>query len=65
MLVISRKPDEKVYIGGDIVITVVEVQGNRVRLGIEAPFSVPIVRSELRDKAPGRERGDRPVVVSA
>jgi len=37
MLVLSRKPGENVVIGNDITITVVEVTGNRVRIGIEAP----------------------------
>jgi carbon storage regulator len=47
MLVLTRKMDEKIRIGKDIVLTVVEVKGNRVRLGIEAPLSVPVVRGEL------------------
>jgi carbon storage regulator len=47
MLVLTRKLDEKIRIGKDIVITVVEVKGNRVRLGIEAPLSIPVVRGEL------------------
>ena len=49
MLVISRKPDEKVIIGDNIVVTVLEIKGNIVRLGFEAPREVGIVRSELRE----------------
>jgi carbon storage regulator len=65
MLVISRKPDEKVYIGNDIVITLVEVRGNRVRLGIEAPYSTPIVRSELREaEQKTQARRPQPVVLA-
>ena len=47
MLVLSRKPGEKVVIGGHITLTVVDVQGNRVRLGIDAPDDVRILRGEL------------------
>lgn len=43
MLVLSRKPGEKVIIGDKITITIVEVKGNRVRVGIDAPGSVPIL----------------------
>lgn len=47
MLVLSRKPGEKIRVGAHITLTVIEVQGNRVRLGIDAPPEVPILRSEL------------------
>lgn len=47
MLVLSRKVGEKIVIGNDIVLTVVNVQGDRVRLGIDAPDDVRILRSEL------------------
>jgi carbon storage regulator len=47
MLVLSRKPGEQLRIGDNITITVVEVRGNRVKIGIEAPRSVGVVRSEL------------------
>jgi carbon storage regulator len=47
MLVLSRKPGEKIRVGTHITLTVVEVQGNRVRLGIEAPPEVHILRGEL------------------
>ncbi len=49
MLVLSRKQDQKIKIGDDVVITVVEVKGRYVRLGIEAPREVRIVRTELVD----------------
>ncbi len=48
MLVLSRKSGEKVHIGPGITITVLEVQGSRVRVGIDAPTQVPIVRGEIR-----------------
>ncbi len=47
MLVLSRKPGEKVVIGNGITVTVVEVQGKRVRLTFDAPDQVRILRAEL------------------
>ncbi len=51
MLVLSRKPNESIRIANDVVLTVLQVQGNRVRLGIEAPAKVKIRRSELPPRA--------------
>jgi carbon storage regulator len=50
MLVLSRKLNESIIIDGDIRITIVGIRGNHVRVGIEAPGSVPIIREELRDR---------------
>ena len=47
MLVLTRKVNESLLIGEDIVITVVEIKGDKVRLGIEAPKEISIVRSEI------------------
>ena len=47
MLVLSRKRGEQILIGDDIVVTVVECTGNRIKVGIEAPRSVRVVRTEL------------------
>ena len=47
MLVLSRKADESIIIDGQITVTVLAVQGNRVRIGIEAPPRVSIHRGEL------------------
>ncbi len=47
MLVLSRKRTESIHIRDDVVVTVLEIRGNRVRLGIEAPKSVPVHRSEV------------------
>ena len=47
MLVLSRKKNESIVIDDNIVITVVEVRGDKVRLGIEAPREIPIHRSEV------------------
>lgn len=47
MLVLSRKRNESVVINDQIIVTVVEVRGDKVRLGIQAPRDVPIHRSEI------------------
>lgn len=47
MLVLSRKLGEKIYIGDNICITVVDIDRGKIRLGIEAPRDVPIYRQEL------------------
>jgi len=52
MLVLSRKLNEKIQIGEDIAITVLQITGNKVRIGIEAPQHVRVVRSELPPKKP-------------
>ena len=47
MLVLSRQRDESIIIGDNIVITVVDIRGDKVRLGIEAPKEVPVHRQEV------------------
>lgn len=47
MLVLSRRKNEAIMIGDDVVITILEIRGDRVRLGIEAPRAVPVHRSEV------------------
>lgn len=49
MLVLSRKKNEKIVIGDNIVVMVVEVRGDKVRLGIEAPKEVSVHREEVYD----------------
>ena len=49
MLIISRKKNEGIIINGDIIITVADVQGDKVRIGIDAPESIKIIRKELLD----------------
>ena len=55
MLVLSRGKSEQVLIGNEIVITIVEIKGGKVRLGIDAPKSIPICRQKLlcKNKLPG------------
>lgn len=47
MLVLSRKKSEQICIGDNIVITVVQLVGNKVRIGVEAPKEISVVRTEL------------------
>ena len=47
MLVLSRKKNELIFIGKDIVVTTVEIRGDKVRIGIEAPSNVPVHREEV------------------
>ena len=49
MLVLSRKRDERIVINENIVITVVDIRGDKVRIGIEAPSTMPVHRSEVYD----------------
>jgi len=50
MLVITRKPGERITIGDNVVVTVVEVRGSLVKLGIEAPRTISIHRQEIYDR---------------
>lgn len=52
MLVLSRKLGEKILIGDNISITVVDIDRGKIRLGIEAPRSVPVFRQELLPQQP-------------
>ena len=47
MLVLSRRKNESIMIGEDIVVTIVEVYGDKVRLGVDAPREVPVHRREI------------------
>jgi len=61
MLVLSRKRTEQIVIGSTTRITVVRVVGNQVRLGIEAPEDLTILRAELvGERAPKRDDGPSP-----
>ncbi len=58
MLVLTRRINERIVIGDDIIVTVLEVHGEHVRLGIDAPRSVKVFREEILDR--DRERTDAP-----
>ena len=62
MLVLSRKVDDTIIIGDNVKIKVVQIKGNRIRLGIEAPSDVKILRGELApyDIASDRETDSEP-----
>ncbi len=47
MLVLSRKLGEKIVIGDNIVVTVVKIDRNQIRIGIEAPHDIPVYREEI------------------
>ena len=49
MLVLSRHRDEKIMIGDDIEITIVDIRGDKVRIGINAPKETPVHRQEIYD----------------
>ena len=61
MLVLSRKPGEKVLIGGGIAVTVVSVIGNKVRLAFDAPDQVRILRAELAGRRHDLMGSDQPL----
>ena len=50
MLVLSREKNERVMIGNDVIVTIVEIRNGRVRLGIEAPDGVIVDREEIRKR---------------
>jgi len=56
MLVLSRKKNESIVINNDITIVVVEIRGDKVRLGVEAPKEVPVHRREVYDAIRRNER---------
>lgn len=49
MLVLSRHRDESIMIGDDVVVTIVDIRGDKVRLGIDAPPEIPVHRQEVYD----------------
>ncbi len=66
MLVLSRKKNESIVINNDITVTVVEIRGDKVRLGIVAPKEVPVHRQEVFESIhgkPGAEPAPSTVVV--
>ncbi|MEO2015390.1 MAG: carbon storage regulator CsrA [Fuerstiella sp.] len=58
MLVLSRKKNESIVINDDVVITVIEVRGDKVRLGIQAPREIPVHRKEVLDAILRESRDD-------
>lgn len=50
MLILTRRVDERIFIGEDITVCVLDIEGNRVRLGLEAPKEVAILREEIHQR---------------
>jgi carbon storage regulator len=66
MLVLSRKPGERILIGDDVAVTIVRIGPNTVRLGIDAPREMNIVREELCHRTTGSgEINDSPTAAAA
>lgn len=49
MLVLSRQRDESIIIGDNIIVTIVDIRGEKVRLGIDAPTEIPVHRREIHE----------------
>ena len=65
MLVLSRKKNESIVINNDITVTVVEIRGDKVRLGIVAPKEVPVHRQEVYDAIHGHHAVETPPTAVA
>lgn len=65
MLVLSRKKTQRLKLGNDIIVTVIDVSGEKVRLGIDAPREVTILREELeqREEAKAKEMGSESTLL--
>ena len=59
MLVLSRQTDESIMIGDDVEITIVDVRGNKVRLGIKAPKNIPVHRREVYEAIKREKNGKK------
>ena len=65
MLVLSRKKNESIVINNDVIVTVVEIRGDKVRLGIVAPKDVPVHREEVYEAIHGAKPPVPTAVVKA
>jgi len=65
MLVLSRKVGERILIGDNISITVVRIAGGGVRIGVEAPSEMPVIRQELKEQLERAEGAHRRVSDSS
>lgn len=57
MLVLTRKLNEKIRVGDDIIVTIIQIDKGSVKIGFEAPENVPIYRDEVYEKIKNEERG--------
>ena len=65
MLVLSRKPMERIQIGDSVVVTVLEIRGKNARIGIEAPKEIHVLRTELQNAISERPTGRVPAGVAS
>ena len=65
MLVLSRKKNESIVINDDITIVVVEIRGDKVRLGVEAPKEVPVHRQEVFEAIHRHDADKAPPMIDA
>ena len=65
MLVLSRKSTESIHIGDSVVVTVLEIRGNKVRIGIDAPKEIPVLRTELQKVISEPTTGFVPAAVAS
>jgi carbon storage regulator len=65
MLVLSRKKDEKIIIGDNITVMVIEIRGDKVRLGIEAPKDITVHRQEVYDAIKREHEEKRDISIDA
>jgi len=63
MLVLSRQRDESIVIGDNVVVTIVDIRGDKVRLGIQAPGEIPVHRQEVYDAIQRENRKGGPVAA--
>jgi carbon storage regulator len=68
MLIVTRRPGEKIMLGEDVVVEIMEIVGNTVRVGVQAPRSVPVYREEIwnvvreENQAASLAPGDLPAI---
>lgn len=65
MLILTRRSNERIFIGENVVLSVLAIEGNRVKLGIDAPKDVSILREEIRDTTIELEVAAQPVLKVA
>ena len=60
MLVLSRRKNESIMLGDDVIVTVVDIRGDNVRIGIQAPSELPVHRCEVYDAIQRQKAGQEP-----
>jgi carbon storage regulator len=65
MLVLSRKKDQKIIIGDNIVLMVIEIRGDKVRLGVDAPREVTVHRQEVYDAIKREQHQKRDITLDS